>query len=191
MHRIVVVLLGSFVAALGAGGCSSAPSCPATFTPCGGDISGTWTLRTGCGQSALVMALCPGASSDFSPDVGGTATFDAGGTYSLNLTSDVSGTQTLPASCLGGTQSCAMLAPSSTPGFTSDVTCSGDPTQSCTCTGSTHSTLAATGTYTTVGSYVALTGSAGPSGSNPYCVTGNQLELELDASNATYLIFTK
>jgi hypothetical protein len=188
MRALLTLLLGS----LALGGCgSSAPACPASFTPCGGDITGTWTLRTGCGQSALVMSSCPGATSQFSSDVSGTATFNPNGTYLLSLTSDVSGMETFPASCLLGTQSCAMLAPSSTmPGSSGDVTCTGNVGQSCTCTGEVKSTLTDTGTYGRFGSFVALNGSSGPTGSQGYCVKSNQLELSL-AGNTTYLIFTK
>jgi hypothetical protein len=166
--------------------------CVASVTPCGGDITGTWTLQGFCGGTAQLMMQCPGASADFAPNVSGTYTFNADGTYSLTLTADESGPQTLPASCLPNIQTCAMLEMSSTmQGLTSSVTsCSGDVSQSCTCTFMARGTLTDNGTYTTAGTSVTMTGTSGPSKPEGFCATGNQLELTL-TSNETYLVFTK
>jgi hypothetical protein len=197
MHRFVTILVGSLAVALApaCGSVTTAPSCSPTFTPCGGDVVGTWTSSAVCGATAQLMMACPGASTSFMPTASATYTFNADGSFSLSLTADESGTQTLPASCLSGIQSCALLEmTSTTQGLTTSTTgCTGNPSQSCTCTFTAKGTLTDTGTYTTAGTGLTMKDSSGPSSPLGYCVTGNQLELSLitTPTNTTYLILTK
>jgi hypothetical protein len=195
MHRLVAVLFFTFVTAAGAAGCSSsAPSCSPTFTPCGGSLVGTWTYESACGASAVAMMQCPGASVDVAPNVSGTYTFNADGTYSTNLTIEESGTETVPASCLGGVTACAQLdATLNTGGLTIALTsCSGTASQSCTCTVSVSGTLTQTGKYATAGNDFSVTPSGGAAGMpTGYCVAGSTLEIGAGSSTASYAILTK
>jgi Fe-S-cluster-containing hydrogenase component 2 len=76
-------------------------------------------------------------------------------------------------------QSCALLntalqARSGTDGVTA-ASCSGS--SSCTCTVTGVQTEAETGTYTTAGTEMTLTDSAGSTDGGPYCVQGSTLHL--------------
>jgi hypothetical protein len=193
MHRLIAVLLGSLGVAFGASGCGSGPSCSGTFTPCGGNLVGTWAYQITCGTAALATTQCPGASMT-SPQPSGTFTFNADGTYSLHLTTEESGTETVPASCLAGVTSCNQLDSTiSTSGIDIAVTaCSGDASQGCTCTVSESGTLTETGTYTTAGNGFTTTASGGAAGApTEYCVMGATLLIGAANSTVTYTVLTK
>ena len=89
------------------GGCASLD-----FTPCGGDVTGSWTFTAACvdlgpGSGDPTKGSCPTATGSATVDFTGTATFNSDMTYSINTNTTVSVTYTLPASCVkdcnGGT----------------------------------------------------------------------------------------
>ncbi len=196
MHRLVAILFSSLLLALVAEGCGgSTPSCGATFTPCGGSLEGTWVYQTACGTTAFQMMECPGVVVNVPPDVSGTWTFNADGTYSTDLAIEESGTETIPLSCLAGVTDCTKLNNSSNfAGLNVSLTaCTGNANQTCTCTVAESGTLAESGKYATAGNNLSLTvnGSTNPGTPSGYCVSGNQLLLGDPGSTSTYVIFTK
>jgi hypothetical protein len=196
MHRLVTLTLGALLVLFvgSCGGHTNGASCPASFTPCGGDITGTWTYQTSCNVGALAGKQCPGATTSVPINASGSMTFNADGTFSEVVTIDTTGTETIPASCLGALTDCTKLDQTlSDQGLTVQITgCTGTASQSCTCTVSATGMLNATGKYTTAGNNFSLTVSGGtasvPSG---YCVSGSQLELAADPTNTAFSILTK
>jgi len=196
MHRLALALLGALVAALLPAGCGSSGgvSCPATLTPCGGNIVGTWTYETACGVSALATMSCPGATTNITPGASGTFTFNADGTFTQVLNVSEAGSATLPASCLTSAPSCAALdSTSSSSGLSIVVSgCTGNIAQSCTCSFSETGTLTVTGKYTTAGNNVTMISAGSATGTaSPYCVSGSVLELSLSTSTSTFLLLGK
>jgi hypothetical protein len=195
MHRFVIILFFSLVAALGAAGCSSgAPSCTPTFTPCGGNVVGTWVYQTTCGANTLTTQSCPSESLNLSPNMSGRITFNPDGTFSESVTVDETGTETIPASCLGGVSACTQLDASiSLSGITvAQSSCSGNVAQSCTCTLSETGSLTQTGTYTTAGTDLSTAGSVTQSATPlGYCANGSLLLVGENSANTAYAIFTR
>jgi hypothetical protein len=195
MHRLAIALLGALGAALLPAGCgSSGPSCPATFTPCGGDIVGTWTYEAACGANPQLSMACPTATSNLGTSTTGTIAFTAGGTFTETVTVHDSGTVTFPVACLTGITSCAQLDASNNASGLSIVSsgCAGTVTESCTCTIVESGTATLTGTYTTAGNDVTLTVAGNPAGTpSPYCATASQLDLAEGSSTGSYALFSK
>ncbi len=191
MRLPIAALLAGFLISLC--GCNSAPSCPATFTPCGGDIEGTWAYDSICNGAA---SQCPGTTTSFTPSIEGTYTFNADKTYTASLSASGSGTEVLPASCFGGTiTSCSELDSTTTEGgYSVTESCTGTASQSCTCAVTESGTLTQTGTYSTAGTSVTTTTDGTPAATSPYCVSGSELLLDLGSTasaSAAYIIFTK
>jgi hypothetical protein len=193
MRWLVPSLLGCSLLALGCG--SKGAACSATFTPCGGDLVGTWTVESTCNVAAPPMQ-CPGVTVTISPNESGTLTFNADETFSMNLKIEETGTATVPASCLTAGTSCSMLGGTTTAqGVTVKTTCTGTLTAGCTCSLGVTGTVALSGTYATAGSDVSLTTGGTPTSPVSYCVSGSQLQLGSavtgQPSNSTYTIFSK
>jgi hypothetical protein len=196
MYRLAAILLLSLVPALGAASCGSgAPACQPSFTPCGGNIVGTWSFATTCGMQNLTSTSCPGESFNLSPNVSATFTFNADGTFSENATVDETGTETIPLSCLGGTVTdCTKLDQSGTfSGLTFSVSnCSGTAAEGCTCTITETGTLSLTGTWTAAGTNLSLASNGGKPGTPiGYCVSGSALLIAENSANSAYAILTK
>ena len=199
----LIVPLAFVASTAGCGGDSGACG----VQPCGGDPVGNWHASGACADAAAVnmsfvqsiMGSCPTATlSGYSVRPAGTFNLAADMTYSLNLTLNVTVGVTLPSSCLMG-QSCAVVnaliqAEVGTGGITA-ASCSGS--SSCTCTITGVQTEAATGTYTTAGTEMTLTDSAGALDGGPYCVQGSTLHrLTVDtttpmATIRSDMVFTK
>lgn len=83
------------------GGCDSL-----AFTPCGGDLVGTWMFTAACVSlppgTDPFNGKCPGATLAATVDFNGTITFAADKTYNLNDTTQTSLAITGPKSCFGG-----------------------------------------------------------------------------------------
>jgi hypothetical protein len=197
MHRLFTVPLAALLVLVvdSCGGHTSGASCPASFTPCGGDITGTWTYQTACNVTAEVSKQCPGASSNVPVNANGSFTFNADGTCSETFTVDTTGTETVPASCLGGITDCTKLDTSLTSGgLTFQITgCTGTASQGCTCTVSESGMITAPGTYTTAGTNYSLKLSTDSTARVPagYCVNGSQLQLAADSTNTAFVLLTK
>ena len=198
MRLFVLALLGSFLGILGSSGCRGsvdAPACAASFTPCGGDPTGTWTYAEACNAGSVMSASCPTATSDLSSNVSGTYTFNADKTFSTEATVAETGTETIPTSCLGTGVTCSDLMTNMVvDGLTVQETCTG--TTTCTCTVSISGTLDETGTWAMAGNDLVITPKGGKA-STPagYCVSGDQLEIGGavmgGASANAYSVFTK
>lgn len=73
---------------------------------CGGDVEGTWEFSLGCANVgdglADAFGECPGLVATIGLDVSGTVTFEADGTYAMELTREAQIELALPTSCLMG-----------------------------------------------------------------------------------------
>ena len=177
--------LMSMVSACGGG----SGSC-GKVTPCGGDVVGNWTISGACfNAAALNMDIgmsCPGATVSITAlSVSGSVSFNADLTYTTVGTASISVRETIPASCLaagGGTLTCAQLDQqiqqdiAANPSSTQSGHCEGSSICTCTVTNGPQTT-SETGTYTTSGTTLTFTDSAGSISSNGYCVQGDELHV--------------
>ena len=158
---------------IGDGGVTVGP-CP-SFTPCGGDIVGTWHMRYQCLPSPSSLPVCvidlPGR--DLS-NLEATFTFTSSGTVTYSQSGTSKQTIRYSAGCLGGDagvdltcsrfqqlalQSWQAQSDAGAMPFNMDkFECSADSTQACVCneTFSYPSQLAQTGSYTTAGNQVTI-----------------------------------
>jgi hypothetical protein len=183
------MLVSSLALATIAASCGSGSGSCGKVQPCGGDVVGSYSISAACYDNAalnLQIADCPGATVKISSiNVSGSASFTADLTYSVSETVTASASETIPASCLttnGITLTCAQLDQAvqqlliDQSGMFQSIHCAGSG--SCTC----NFTLAPqvtseSGTYTTSGTTITTTDSAGGISSSEYCVQGNELHL--------------
>lgn len=160
-----------------------------SFTPCGGDVVGSWHLSNICVQSTLVSELyCPSAEIETRGLGSGDLVFSAGGTYDVTaLSYSIDATVTLPASCLAAVSppvtDCSQLVNADlvalpqmlTSTKLRAVSCSGAVSSSCVCTTSSYETQdpAGSGTFAVSGTSLELGGSL-----VPYCVASGLLKLQ-------------
>lgn len=158
-----------------------------SFEPCGGDLVGTWTAYGFCaaGSTGLeAFPACNDAVVDGSPDVEGSITFNADGTYSQDtavsghvryeydddcVTQMLGGMMTAEAYC----QMMQALVPASGGTLTGTCAYAGGW---CKCNLTMNATDRASGTYTTANSTITLDGGS----ADPYCVAGNELRATND-----------
>jgi hypothetical protein len=175
------------------------------FTPCGGNLVGSWRLVSACGS--FTSTFCP-PSQSIDVDTTWTDTiytFAADGTFTFTASGSTSETIRYPPGCLsslvdaGASEACAAYqdlihttiqnADAGTPiANITTFTCTMQGSYACLC----HEVIAfatpqtETGTYTTSGTQVTVTATggtvdAGASGANPsstdYCVSGNTITL--------------
>ena len=198
-------------AAVDAGSCPSA----STFTPCGGNVTGTWHLKFDECAFSSSSSSC-GMSISISPasTYGVAYTFNANGTLSASIGGNYIGTIRYPPACLGSdagaVQACADLSNSlqnvaqqagdaGTDNITSmTFNCATDVSGTCICNENVaYSSRVITGTYTTSGTKITITaltgtglpdagvGDAGANQSTDYCVSGNTLTLAPDSSSSS------
>jgi hypothetical protein len=175
----------------GTGGpCSSVP-------PCGGDITGTWTVASSCLDVRGVLDVsglglgCSSAPLTGSRVVAGTFVANANGTYVDNTTTSGEERIELPEACLsvsGTLVTCERVAPvfAAVYGYDS-VTCTTDADgDGCLCDAVFEQTAgmgllsldpADSGTYVSSGDVVTLHDAFGASVDYLYCVAGEQLTL--------------
>ena len=156
---------------------------------CGGDLTGTWTITSGCLTSAGVKDAESGATGSCSGltvavtniSVSGTVTFNADMTYTFaSLQEQSTLTLNAPASCVGSGSCSALASALESTGDVASATCSG--TSGCSCTAmQTPQTETESGTYSVSGSTVTTVPSTGTASSTPFCVQGSVLHL-LDTS---------
>ncbi len=162
------------------GGCAALE-----FTPCGGDLTGTWKFSAGCADLATTTdptgGACPSATTALSIDFTGTITFSGGTNYTVAASQTSTVTMTVPKSCLPGGATCAQLLQGSTDDGTA---CVNVKTQG-------PSDKTESGTYTTSGTSFSTTkadGDAGTGGSTlQYCVTGSTLSVKDVTADATVI----
>jgi hypothetical protein len=184
-----IVLAASAVVACGNSG-SDAQTC-ASYSACGGNIVGNWTIDAECDSpaaSTTVPAPIPTCLSATATTtrvfVSGTASFTADGKYTTTTTFSGNETITLPASCLmglGNPTSCDALGAqlqSNAGDAGTTPTCTGTISVSCACTlTTTTQTTTTQGTYTTSGDQLNQNpaGSSGTPTTETYCVRGSSL----------------
>jgi hypothetical protein len=157
-----------------AGPNGNAPTCSDTFSACGGDLAGNWTIVDACGLSQP-YDQCPAATIEADVTVTGTTSFEAGGTYSITSTTVGTASIELPASCLPPlVTSCDQIE-----ALFEDGQCTGTPQTSCACTFTINQTETEPGAYTVSGTVVTLDpdGEGEDQGPRPtdYCVDGTYL----------------
>lgn len=151
-----------------------------TCTPakaCGGSLSGTYDYERGCIADAFASARksCPSIdTSGAKVVVKGSLTF-SGNALTRAVTSTVSGSVVVPASCSSGQCS---LVESALKGAFDSVTCSGS--SACTCTISSTTTTKNATTFTTSGSVV----TTADGDTYSYCIEGGKLTYEGKAAAA-------
>lgn len=157
------------------------------FSACGGDVKGDWMIASWCNLD-LGFDGCPEAEILSFPQPTGTVSFKSDGTYATSLTIPSGSIRIkLPLSCLAGATSCEQV---NQPG---EFTCTGNAMDGCTCdqvvNGNTETT---SGTYTTSGTTLTVTGS--DPGSTPtvldYCVSGSTLRVR-DMDDGMIMVLTK
>jgi len=180
----------------GPGGDSAPAATCGNVQPCGGDVVGNWMFVEECESAASVAAMesnfatmaaqswCVGQTLvGIEPQATGSLTFEAAGTYALDLTFSGYLDINLPAQCLAGL-SCeetgAGLQSQIDAGTyqmpnVSAITCSGS--SSCLCRATVGSSRSETGTYSVAGGVVAFTADSGAINGKSYCVTGNALHI--------------
>jgi hypothetical protein len=180
--------MGLFIA-LGLAACSGddGGSC-GEILPCGGDVTGTWTIKTACPSDpfivpsafdALDAVSCRQASVPAADaKIAGTLTFRADGTYDDVETLTVTMTVAVPTFCVSPGTSCAQFnaALSQNPSVRSG-TCFASQT-GCDCRVVSHGSVEVYGAASTSGTTLTLTPSSG-STEYPvqYCVSGNELHV--------------
>lgn len=183
-HFTAFTIVWSPAGGQSAGGCASLD-----FTPCGGDLTGTWSFSAGCydlppGAGDPTGGKCPQATVSATVDLSGSVTFNADATYSVDSTTSADISIDVPASCLSANNvSCSQLSGTD------------DGSGGC----ELHQTQPAendheSGTYTTSGTQF-ITTETGDTPDDPieYCVTGNTLRARGTDSdgNTTIYIATK
>lgn len=164
-----------------AGGCSSLD-----FTPCGGDLTGTWTFSAGCVDLSPTQAdptggQCPSASAAATVDMNGTITFSGGNMYDVNFTQNASVTFTIPKTCLPGGATCSTIDPAATDaGESCQLSDTQDP-----------KTTAEQGTYRTDPTtfWTTTAGDTEEGGATLYCVQGNTLKAKSVSDDGTTIIY--
>lgn len=182
-------------------------ACPA-FTPCGGNIVGTWHLKTECGPPSTTSNACSGQATTLSPgaDYNATYNFAANGTLTISFSGTMSATIRYSADCLhsdaGLATACADLQKSmqSAIQVTGDAgadslirnlsfTCATDSAAECLCQESlTYSAVSMTGTYTTSGTQITATLTSSsflPDGGSPDAGSGNLIDYCVSGNTLT------
>jgi hypothetical protein len=177
----------------GAGGTAGAGN-GCAFDPCGGNVVGTWSAQTACGDfasaSQAAFAAYPACAGLVESATLGTFSMTA--TFSTDATYSTSGSATVNIA-MGLTQAC-LTAMSGQPTTLDASVCqsfgtslaqqSGITGASCTftngncaCQYTGTSTLSETGTYSVSGSTLTLTATGGTASSGQFCVQGTTLHL--------------
>jgi hypothetical protein len=146
-------------------------SCPA-FTPCGGDVVGTWAAAAGCVDDPLATSksLCPAlVVNSETASVEGAVTFTSDFVtrgYTVHYAMDV----TIPASCLT-IATCAQIQ-TAYQAYLPDTSCADAPAGACHCQATFATDAAQASMYSTSDDEVVTT-----SGDRyAYCVSGNTLQ---------------
>jgi hypothetical protein len=158
-------------------------------SPCGGKVVGDWHIAGACvdpdaitnADVESVRSLCPDITYDTSYTASGSASFTET-SYTLDIDRTVTATVHVPASCLTpfGLNCAALdgLLKQQAGGGSGDPTISCSGSGSCTCLISAPEQVTESGTYTTSGTTLTTTptGSGSPS-STEYCVDGSTLHV--------------
>ena len=149
--------------------------CDATsFSACGGNPVGVWTIDASCIDVSNDQAIgggaeaCEGLSVNATVDYDGTVTIETDGSYVANLKAGASTEVTYPKSCLGGITDCAMLDPGAA-----------DAGDACLISQTSNEDVLEQGTWNASGNTLTLTDAAGEQSMAEFCVSGNTLRLSV------------
>jgi len=165
---------------------TSAASCP--YTPCGGDVQGDWTLTESCAAPiSMPDPGCPTSTGSVTPSYSGTIKFKSDGTYKRSLSVRGPLTLHLPQACV--TEQCSAVASGlNNSGYYKDVTCTGDGSGGCNCSGKMGGAAQEDeGTYSVSGNNVTTTPGQQyglPSETDAYCVKGSSISIEVNSSGS-------
>jgi len=172
----------------------TAGTCGADFTPCGGELSGTWKVQSGCLNNVSAVLKVPGCqgitikrANEFIEPSGSISFVNQN--YTSESLAKASGVVTMPKECFTAfnAKTCADLTKNveiASPLVTeTETACEfrgvlGDdqPTQE-------------TGTYTTASTTVSFKAADGREATSEYCVTGNQLTVkEVPSADADIVV---
>jgi hypothetical protein len=167
-------------------------TCNPTFggaMACGGDVTGAWTYKSVCTNDEVFADLktaCAGLSgSNEAVASSGALTLSAGGTYSRQANTTLSGNANFPSSCvapLGGCTGVETYVKSTYSG--ASATCAAGVSSSCDCTLSIPVATNDSGTYTVVGATLTAHPSGGGALTYSFCSQGNVLKYKGDAGNS-------
>lgn len=147
-----------------------------SFSACGGDPTGTWTIGDSClnADFAQIMAggggeQCEGLSVSADIDYVGSITISGDGTYATDMDVSIVSSARFPKSCLGGVSDCSNLGPEAS-----------DAGDACVIESSENDATRESGTWESRGTTLYLESPGdGPSNAE-YCVRGNRLEIFID-----------
>lgn len=157
------------------------------FTPCGGDLTGTWTFGATCATlpagSDPFQGKCAGASMSIEAEQTGTVTFGGDKSFSVNSNLTATLTMSVPKSCLPSGATCDMIAngkPVTDDGTNCVSVQPQDPKAS------TDS-----GTWRSEGTqfWTTSTGETTEDGPFDYCVTGNTAKVKTVTKDGTTVIY--
>jgi hypothetical protein len=189
---LVLVVSGFLAACSGSDGASCS-----SFSACGGDVVGTWTLDSFCDTEKTIpnTSDCPGAVLAITSSAAtGKVTFNADGTDATDVQITIGESGKFPAACYTA-QDCsnAQTAVNSTgDGQTTTGTCSYSATSGCSCSVKIVSDSNTTGTYQISKSNITLLtdGDTGTPDADTFCVSGNTLSVRSTNTDGTTATFT-
>ncbi len=149
-----------------------------SFTPCGGDLLGTWRVEGHCSNQEFTppeVAWCPGVEGHVEEVLSGEGTYNEDGTWVSSYAQSAFTVTTFSAECVtaSGLGTCAAINDEI---YSGDAVCVGDPAIACVCTATLASDTAESGgTWTADGNSIAVTVTGGPTLTGEYCVDGDEL----------------
>lgn len=155
------------IADAGSGDVADAADAECSFTPCGGDISGNWTIQHVCPASVAVRD-CP--TVELEPKnvvVTGSFSFGTDGGLTFDIASSGTWEGLVPPSCVAGSD-CQTIAQSLYQINAPPASCTSDGNGGCSCSSPVTPVQMATVPYRVSGNVAA---------NMSYCVQGNVLKL--------------
>lgn len=162
--------------------------------PCGGDLTGTWTIQKACasGSESITIPNCSSSATLTVTNISdsGTATFAASGTQQGNSTVSFSEHLVVPQGCSTAAKCAQYQTALSAQSGVTNATCNFQGTCTCDLTQTTSST--ASGTYQTSGTSVTVIDGSGNQTVASYCVANNTLTMTGTNSGLTLtLVLTR
>jgi len=163
-------------------------SCP-VFSPCGGNLVGSWTIKSMCTDFSKDTSLsCEGLTVSSSLQPSGTLTFASDGSYVSQGSVSGSMSTTYPASCMTNLGvSCSSLNSANNPAKGFSISCGDSTTGDCVCNETlVNKPTSEQGTYAVSGPALSLVVNGKAQDPSQYCVAGDTLTLQsLASSGAT------
>jgi hypothetical protein len=172
----------------GSGASAAAANTCGSVAACGGNLVGTWTAAAMCTTAPYVTSdgACTKAETESTTNISLSAVFNTDGSYSMTFGaySDQLGL-TASAPCLTelGANSCDDYTGALTTAGYSNVSCADASGGGCTCQlAAANDPSDDSGTYSTQGNSIVLSGTTNGLNSGTYCVSGSTLHLLLQVA---------